>query len=437
MLLIYLPSITERSEYVFELVFKNEFGLEYITTADIKKFDEHQQEKINYSSARIGEDIFIKASSLLFEQSIKKINVPIETKHNVPVLFPDVGSGDIGFDIFAAVFYMVSRYEEYLPFIPDGHGRFKASDSLAYQNDFLQYPVVNIWLLHFKNILQNKYPSLQCKPSSFKAIVTYDIDIAYAYNGRSLFRMVGGTARDIFTLKINNVLNRISSIFNRKDPWDTYAFLQDIIFKNKLTPIFFFLLGDYSRYDKNIKYDHPLMKALVNKVSEFSDIGIHPSYKSSVITEKILIEKSRLEKLSNKPITKSRQHYLRFILPDTYNQLLAAGITEDYSMGFTGMPGFRAGICTPFYFYDLKNERATGLKIFPVTFMEGTFINYLKLNPKESLEKISSLITEVKNVDGTFISIWHNNTVSEDADNKEWRWVHNEMIKKFQPANFF
>ena len=429
MLLIYLPSITKRSKYVFELIFKNEFGLEYITTSDIQNFKAHQQEKINYSLLRVGEEIFIKASSLLFEQSIKKINVPIETKHNVPVLFPD-DAGDIDFDIFAAVFYMVSRYEEYLPFIPDEHGRFKASESLAYKNNFLQYPVVNIWLQHLKDILQNKYPSLQCKPSSFKAIVTYDIDIAYAYKGRSLFRMAGATARDVLTLKFTNIFKRMRSLFYSKDPWDTYAFLQEIILQKKLSSIYFFLLGDYSRYDKNIKYDHPLMKALVNKISAFSDIGIHPSYKSSVTPEKILIEKSRLEQITNKIITKSRQHYLRFNLPDTYNQILEAGITEDYSMGFTGMPGFRAGTCTPFYFYDLKNEMATGLKIFPISFMEGTFIYYQKLKPKESFEIIFSLINEIDKVDGTFISIWHNDTVSDDGMYKGWKWVHDEMIKK-------
>ena len=172
------------------------------------------------------------------------------------------------------------------------------------------------------------------------------------------------------------------------------------------------------------------MKALVKKISSFSDIGIHPSYKSSVIPEKILIEKSRLEKISNKPITKSRQHYLRFNLPGTYNQLLAAGITEDYSMCFAGMPGFRAGICSPFYFYDLKIEKATELKIFPVTFMEGTFLYYLKLHPKESLDIIFSLINEVYKVNGTFISIWHNDTVSDEGIYKGWKWVHNEMIRK-------
>ena len=426
MLLIYLPAITQRTNYVFDLIFKNELGIEFTTTADIKIFAAHQQEKINYSSSRIGEEVFIKATDLLFQNSIEKINVPVEKKSETSVLFPN-DSCDIGFDIFAAVFYMVSRYEEYLPFVPDEHGRFNADASLAFQNDFLQYPVVNIWIKHFKNFLLSKFPAIQFIYSSFKAIVTYDIDIAYAFKGRNLLRTFGTAARDVVMLKFKNILNRISST---KDPWDTYSYLQEIILKNDLPSIFFFLLGDYSRYDKNIKYDHPLMQQLVDKVSAFSDIGIHPSYKSSVITEKISIEKSRLEKLANKPITKSRQHYLRFILPDTYKQLLEAGITEDYSMGFTGRPGFRAGICTPFYFYDLKNEMATGLKIFPVIFMEGTFIYYQKLKPKRSLEIIFSLINEVYKVDGTFISIWHNDTVSDHGMYKGWKWVHDEMIKK-------
>lgn len=429
MLLIYIKAITKRSEYIFELIFKNELGLEYFATTDTEKFETYQQEKINYSSARFGEEIFINSSSLLFERSIKKINVITESMEDVPVLFADA-SCDIGFDIFAAVFYMVTRYEEYLPFTPDEHGRFEASDSLAYQNNFLQLPVVNIWIKKLKNILRQKFPSLQFKSSSFKAIVTYDIDIAYAFRGKNILRTAGATVRDILTLKINNIPKRLRSLLSHKDPWDIYASLQEMILKNKAEHIFFFLLSDYSRYDKNLSYKHPLMKTLIKKISSFSEIGIHPSYKSSVITEKILIEKSRLEKITNKGITKSRQHYLRFNLPGTYNQLLSAGITEDYSMGFAGIPGFRAGICTPFYFYDLQNEKATELKIFPITIMEGTFLYYLKLKPKESLKTIFSLINEIKKVDGTFISIWHNDTISDDGIYKGWKWVHDEMVIK-------
>jgi hypothetical protein len=63
---------------------------------------------------------------------------------------------------------------------------------------------------------------------------------------------------------------------------------------------------------------------------------------------------------------------------------LEAGITEEYSMAFPEAPGFRAGTCKPFYFYDLKNEKVTDLKIFPVTCMDATFVYYLKQSPEKS-----------------------------------------------------
>jgi hypothetical protein len=119
---------------------------------------------------------------------------------------------------------------------------------------------------------------------------------------------------------------------------------------------------------------------------------------------------------------------LKFILPDTFNSLLAAGITEDYSMGFADMAGFRAGTCKPFYFYDLKNEKQNGLKIFPITFMESTL--QISLHPNESFEKIVSLLEEVKNVGGTFISLWHNHTISDTDEYKEWKNVHEKMVQK-------
>jgi len=429
MLLIYLPAVTPRSKYVFELIFKDETGIEYATTTDIKIFESHQQPKINYSGERISNGLFIKSSPLLFEDGIREMDVAVAQKLNTSVLFPN-SDCDIGFDIFAAIFYMVSRYEEYLPFSPDKHGRFKAADSLAYKNNFLQYPVVNIWIKHFKKQLRERFPALQFQHETFKAIVTYDIDIAYSFKGKGFLRSAGAAITDVFKLNFKNVYKRITSIFKKKDPWDVYDCLRDIIKTNKLNSIFFFLLGDYSRYDKNIHHAHPEMIRLIKKVLAFSETGIHPSYRSSVQPEKILIEKKRLEDIVDQRITKSRQHYLRFNLPGTYNQSIAAGITEDYSMVFADMPGFRAGICTPFYFYDLKHERSTSLKIFPITFMEGSYIYYLKLQPAESLQIIEALINEVKKVEGLFITIWHNNTVSEDGEFKEWKWVHDEMIKR-------
>lgn len=430
MLLIYLPLVTPRSEYVFKLIFKTELGLEYTVTTDIAAFEDHKQEKINYSFKRISDEFFIRSSSILFENTIEKKNNLVEKKGVTAILFPNDQQCDAGFDIFGAVFYMVSRYEEYLPFTPDKHGRFTAANSLAHQNGFLQYPVVNRWINFLKEILAEKFPLLQFKSPLFKAIVTYDIDVGYAFKGKGIARSIGGLVKDISTLKFKNVVNRISTWATGKDPWDIYDDLEKTLSANRLTSIFFFLMGDHSRYDKNVRFDNLSMMDRIKKIAAITGIGLHPSYHSSDTPGKIMIEKNRLEKISNRQVSKSRQHYLRFKLPGTYNELLSAGITEDYSMGFADRPGFRAGICTPFYFYDLANERETSLQLFPVSVMEGSFLYYLKIQPAKSKQIIFDIIDEVKKANGMFISIWHNNTVSEDGNFKNWKFVHDEMIKK-------
>ena len=433
MLLIYLAKKTYRCDYVFDLILKNEFGIEYRLTTDIATFQEHSEEKINYSDSKISNEFFIKSASLLFENEIKKQEIRVEQKHGIKVLFPN-DNDNLGFDIFSSVFYLVSRYEEYLPFIPDESGRFKAEDSLAFKNDFLEIPVVDIWINNFKIALQNKFPSLQINRSSFNAVMTYDIDVAYKYRGRDFLRTTGSVIKDILSFKIKNIGRRIGVLRgHKKDPWDVYSYITKTIVTNNLNAVFFFLVADKSKHDRNLNYQQPVMKRLVTDVAKSSEIGIHPSFYSSSIPEKIITEKERLEHLSGKIITKSRQHYLKFILPDSYNFLLAAGITEDYSMGFAQMPGFRAGTCKPFYFYDLKNEKATALKLFPITFMESTVMNNSS-NTEQAYQKIVSLLEEVKKVNGTFISLWHNHTISETLEYKEWRKVHERMIQKVVDA---
>lgn len=430
-MLIYTSKISSRIKYVFKLIFKDELGVDYNITTDKKLFELNENEKINYSDKRIGDEFFIKASSLLQENFIEKKNILVEKKADLIILFPNHDSCDLGFDMFSAIFYMVSRYEEYLPFNADEYGRFQATNSLAYQNNFLQYPVVDQWINFFKNALLAKFTDLKFKSSAFNVITTYDIDVAYEFKGRSAIRNIGAIIRDAVSFKFKNILQRLNVTANKKkDPWDVYDFLRETIFQNKLKSIFFFLLGDKSQHDNNLTYNHPVMKQLINKISRFSEIGIHPSYKTYSDPQKIIVEKERLELISNKKIIKSRQHYLKFTLPETYNHLIGAGITEDYSMCFADMPGFRAGTCKPFFFYDLKNEIEPCLKIFPATLMEGTFIKYMKLSPDNGLKNILELLEQVKKVNGIFISIWHNHTVSETKIYKDWREVHNKMIEK-------
>ena len=71
-----------------------------------------------------------------------------------------VNNSTFPFDIFGASFFMLSRYEEYLPHIKDEYGRFEAKESLAFKYGFLEIPIVDKWVQILKIEILKKYPSV-------------------------------------------------------------------------------------------------------------------------------------------------------------------------------------------------------------------------------------------------------------------------------------
>lgn len=425
MILIYLNKHTARSEFVFEFIFKEQLGIGFKITKDIHEFEDFKFTKINYSTHRLKSGFFIRNTGFLEDDSLKKVVVNIGEVKGITVLFPSEDC-DLGFDLFAGTFYMLSRYEEYLPFTEDKYGRFKAEDSLSYQNGFLEVPIIDAGI-----ILLEKALNITSVASKFQAILTYDIDVAYKFQGRNFKRNLGSTAKDFLKPDFKNILQRVAVFLKiKKDPWDIYMELNEDLSKNNLESIFFFLLGEKSAYDRNLDYNSSAMIRLIKEISHFSETGIHPSFASNKNKSKIAAEKKRLEFITGTKIQKSRQHFLKLQFPKTYLNLIEAGITEDYSMGFPDCAGFRAGTCKPFYFYDLKNEVLTNLRIFPITCMEVTFMNYEKLSPEVAFEKIVRLMQTVYNYKGTFMSIWHNENLSSSGKNYEWKNVHERMIQQ-------
>ena len=143
-------------------------------------------------------------------------------------------------------------------------------------------------------------------------------------------------------------------MFDFYDPYDTYDYILEFCKKHKISHLFFFLLGDYGKNDKNISYDSSALHKLINHLFSDSNIGIHPSYNSFLNPDQIKKEVLRLKNILGSSIDKSRFHFLRFKYPDSCKNLISNEIYNDYSMGYSDLAGFRAGTCTPFYFYDLE-----------------------------------------------------------------------------------
>jgi hypothetical protein len=188
------------------------------------------------------------------------------------------------------------------------------------------------------------------------------------------------------------------------------------------------LLGDYGPNDKNLPIESKKFQSLIKMLGDYAQIGIHPSYGSNNSTAQLKKEIGRLSSVLLRDVTKSRQHFLKLRMPETYRNLIDFDVTDDYTMGYASQVGFRASICTPFNFYDLDTELETKLKIHPFAVMEGTLKYRMKVQPEEGITIIKSLIDKVKAVDGVFISLWHNDTLNNRKIWKGWRTVYEEMV---------
>lgn len=430
MLLIYTHKITPRITYTFNHIFKRILLIPIKFTTKIDEFVAFNGPKITYTKAPLGNEFFIKSNDLLFEQGINNIDIKVYDWDGVSCFFKLGSKSSIPFDIFAASFYLLSRYEEYLPHVKDNFERYPATESIAFKNNFLEDPVIDIWAYKLRDLLKKRFENILLKQREFNAISTIDIDNAFAFKNKNLMRTIAGFLNDILMFRFKQFWRRALVIFNfEKDPFDQYKQILNLQKIYNIPTIFFFLVSDYTTYDKNISHNNIKFISLIKSVADYAKIGLHPSFftmKNEVILKK---ERKRLEEILNTPIQKSRHHYLRIDLPETYQKLIDLEIFEDYTMGYAQHCGFRAGTCTPFYFYDLDFEIQTPLKVYSFAFMDGTLKDYLFLSNRKANTKIRSLISKVKAVDGTFISIFHNETLSETGRWKGWSKIYHNMLQ--------
>jgi len=203
----------------------------------------------------------------------------------------------------------------------------------------------------------------------------------------------------------------------------------DLHKRYKVNAIYFFLLGEYGENDKNVSVDSRTFQSLIQSLADYAETGIHPSYGSNSQQGRLQKEVQILSRILKREVKKSRQHFLKIKLPDTYRKLIDVDIKDDFTMGYAGNIGFRAGICSPFNFYDLDNETTTTLRVHPFAVMDATFRYYLKVEPYQVIDLIKPLVEEVKAVNGTFISLWHNESLSENHIWKGYRSVYEELLK--------
>lgn len=335
-------------------------------------------------------------------------------------------------DAFAFAFWVVTRMEEWTDAGRDEHGRFMGAASWAARAGVLEVPVVER-VVRAWAAAEGLPPPVPRQPTWY---ATVDVDNALAYRGKPGWRVLAGFGRDVVERNWPRSKERWAVLRGRvQDPFDTYEELLVLHAAGGVEGVFFFLMADRGPHDEGLPHASKGLAEAIRRVAERTVVGIHPGYASHGRQERIRTEVQRLQGVLGRQVEHARQHYLLHDARRAWPALVAAGVREDWSMGFADQIGFRAGMARPFPVYDLAAERRLPLRVHPVLAMEATLARYMQLPAgPETLQRVWRGAQAAWDVGGDVVTIWHNETFAGRGEWWPWRQFYQTLILE-RPAS--
>jgi len=445
---------TPEREYIFEVILGNFLGIDYRI---------EYQDRVDISIGAFNKDIILPDVLLQYPEKewlsqktlprtpltnwdLSQTNIAdLAINHNIPIIY---GRGNtitvndnntnikLPLDIFGSAFFMLTRYEEIVKSDHDIHGRFPAKASLAYQEGFLERPIINEYLEILWWAMKQQWPQLNKKNLYFKTIPTHDIDAPYDLYFRSPLQMIHRLGLDLFKNKNpNQAYTNLANWGKVKknlaaDPYDTFSWIMDQSDQAGTKSAFYFMSGGETKHDKpypfikdNAPYQlsHPHVFEIISTIiSRGHEVGFHPSYDTAFDHVKWNYELSNLNSVAkNVKISSGRQHFLRFKSPDTWRIWANSPLEYDSTLYYAEHAGFRCGICYDYPVFDLMYKNVLHIKERPLILMECTLIEK-KFMGLGLLQKSFDLASRLKNCckkyNGNFVLLWHNSRLLTNTD---------------------
>lgn len=413
---IYTSRPCNKLRYVLDFVFKEQMKLHYEVFDELKDFEESEASvKLAYGDENVKSDLYIPGGD--YFSSFDIANNPVLKKTL------EIENRSCDFDVFACIFFLLARVEEYRDHERDIHNRFMLKSSVLYENELYTFPLIDRWIANIREYLESSCGIMtEKKQYSFHSSI--DIDHIYAYRAKAIQIRIGSFFKDFVTLRWQRVVDR----FKKDDPYDTFEEIVRIHESRSIKLNAFVLCAPLSKFDRTLDHRNPAYVEKIRYLDKHANIGIHPSYRSASDAEMMRSEKENLESVIGKTLSKSRQHYLRMQFPKTMRSLLEIGIREEHSMSFHEAPGFRAGTSQSFFWYDLEADSQSELRIFPFQLMEMSLKKYLNLDTEEAFEKTRELVDRVKALGGDFRLLWHNSSFYEEESWKNWKELYIRIL---------
>ncbi|GGE04346.1 polysaccharide deacetylase family protein [Psychroflexus salis] len=399
-ILVFTNQRTSRKQYCFKQVCYQILGFRVRFTTKIEEFISYQGVKFSYAKKPLGQELFVEAAGLLDEEGFGDFDIKVEDWNSIPCFFKVSKESSIPFDIFSASFYLLVRYEEYLPFVKNKAGGFPVEESTAFKYKFLHRPVVDLWAYQFLEVLQEKYPNIEFPQSTYTIQLQVTVHEAFAFRYKGLLRQLVGFFKQLLSGNLPQAWLQIKTQLRLvKDPLDVYDKIVQLAKKHQFNLKMFFQLSDFSKDNRNINHHKTHYQHLIKSMGDYFETGLLPGKTAIFEAEQLQKEKKRWKEIAKQEVKRVLVKKFPLSFPESYINFEKALIKEDYSMGYADELGFRAGSCTPFLFYNLNAEEVTPLKIHPFALHSSILRNKQSHEIQEKLTKIKS---DLQAVNGSF-----------------------------------
>jgi len=385
MVLIFVNKNTARKEYMIKHMFKRILQLEFEITTDLSAFIAHAGAKLSYGKKPLGEELFIWAHDLLGHTGIDDYEIDVTQWNDLPVFFQGTNKSHLPFDVFAASFYLITRYEEYLPQVKDELGRYSPKASLAMNSGFLEMPLIDLWSQRLGDLLVERFDITLSRKRNHHNHLLIDTPSIFKYKLRGPLEFAQQFFSQLSHRRLRDLITNLAvNLGLKKDPYDQYdALIQNVKQSESSVKVtYFFHLGNYSEQDKGVSHKHRCYQELIKHIADYVKVGIR--YTLDARLTDIKKQSKRFEQITNRTARHSIAALGKISIPKHYKKLVDLEHAVDHSMGYEDQPGFRASTAHPFYFYDLDYEVQTPLLVNPYAIHYKSIEKYT-LNGQEAI----------------------------------------------------
>lgn len=454
------PGYEPERDYVYNVIFREILGIDYTSrvgdcqVTSLSVLDGENQRKI------ILPDVFFQTPSEKWLTGNSFPNLPLEwwntpvplqdaklVSPRLPILYgahtrqSQLVNGfeiQLPIDVFGSAFFMLTNYEQYLNPARDRHNRFTAENSLAFQEGFLERPIVNEYVEIIRQSLKLLWPQMKTRERQSRIFLSHDVDQPYCKYEQGMFSLTKSLAADFLIRRdAYPAAKRLRSFFNysedryQHDPNNTFDFIMRLSEKFGRQSSFYFMVEHTAGPLDGCSYsiDEPWIRNLLGTIHERGhEVGLHPSYHSYCSAEMVKRQFDALRTVAaEEGITKShwggRQHFLRYAAPTTWEIWAQVGLTYDSTMTFPDQVGFSSGICCEYTLFNVTERKPINLIERPLIAGEHTLLSYLSLDFDACVNKIVNLNNTCKLFNGDFSLLWHNNNLITRAQQQCYRLI--------------